>query len=58
MNRNYVNYGLITTAIMFAMTVTGCGVVKGIFKAGVWIGVIIVVVILLVVGMIFRGIRK
>jgi hypothetical protein len=36
--------------LLIAMTTSGCEVIEGIFKAGVWVGVILVVV---VVGLLF-----
>jgi hypothetical protein len=41
--------------LVTAISLTGCEVIEGIFKAGVWVGVIIVVVI---IALIFWLIRK
>ena len=39
------------------LALSGCELVEGIFKAGVWVGVIIVVVILVGVGALFSRLR-
>ena len=39
--------------MLLAMTAAGCEVAEGIFKAGVWVGVLLVVVIVGVVFMLF-----
>jgi hypothetical protein len=36
--------------LLLAITISGCAVVGGIFKAGVWVGVVLVLV---VVGVLF-----
>jgi hypothetical protein len=40
------------------MTVTGCEAIQGIFKAGVWFGVIAVVLVIAVVGFVAAKIRQ
>lgn len=45
-------------AVVVGVTASGCGVIEGIFKAGIWIGIIIVVVIVLIIGMVVRKVRK
>ncbi|MGN7823152.1 phosphatidate cytidylyltransferase [Chitinophaga varians] len=45
--------------VMMIVMMTSCEVVGGIFKAGVWTGIIIVaVVIALIIWLISRGTRK
>jgi hypothetical protein len=39
--------------VLVAMMTAGCQVVEGIFKAGMWVGILFVVVILGVVFMLF-----
>jgi hypothetical protein len=41
-----------------AMTLTGCEAIQGIFKAGVWVGVIGVVLVIAVVGFLAAKIRQ
>jgi hypothetical protein len=42
--------------VFLMMTLSGCEVVKGIFKAGMWVGVIGVVLLVVIVMWIFRAI--
>ncbi|MFL5787550.1 MAG: phosphatidate cytidylyltransferase [Flavisolibacter sp.] len=43
-------------AVALAITLSSCQVVGGIFKAGVWVGIVIVVlVILLILWLVGRG---
>jgi predicted small secreted protein len=44
--------------VIAAFTLTGCEAIATIFEAGVWVGVIIVVVILALVGFIFSRFRR
>ena len=41
--------------LTLAATSAGCSVVSGIFKAGLWTGIILTVVIVVGVVMLFRG---
>jgi hypothetical protein len=43
--------------VLLAMASTGCEVVEGIFRAGVWVGVIMVVLVLALVGWIATKLR-
>ena len=43
--------------VMAGMTLTGCAAIAGIFKAGVWTGVIIVAFLVLIVGFIAAKMR-
>jgi hypothetical protein len=46
----------IALVVLLAVTLAGCSAIAGIFKAGVWVGVILVVLVLGVVFAIFgRG---
>ena len=49
---------LLMLVVLAAMTVTGCAAVAGIFKAGMWVGVVMVVVVLMIVGFIAAKIRS
>ena len=44
--------------LSFASLFAGCQVIGGIFKAGVWVGVLLVVAIIAVVVLIIRGMSK
>ncbi|MDQ3068414.1 MAG: hypothetical protein M3R55_01635 [Acidobacteriota bacterium] len=44
--------------VLMAVTVAGCGVIGGIFKAGLWVGVILVVLVLLLGGFIASRFRR
>jgi hypothetical protein len=48
---------LLALLVLSAMTLTGCEVIGGIFKAGMWTGVIAIVFVLVVVGFIAAKIR-
>jgi hypothetical protein len=48
---------LLALIVLAAMTLTGCEVIGGIFKAGVWTGVIAIAIVLIVVGFIAAKIR-
>jgi hypothetical protein len=41
--------------VTLALTSAGCSVVSGIFKAGVWVGLILAVIIVVGVFILFRG---
>lgn len=43
--------------LLLAMASAGCEVVEGIFRAGVWVGVIMVVLVLALVGWIATRLR-
>ncbi|MEE1884050.1 hypothetical protein [Pedobacter flavus] len=52
-------YYSLATLLLFITTLSSCSVVEGIFKAGVWSGIIIVVIVLAVIiwiiGKLFGG---
>jgi hypothetical protein len=53
MKRNALVYG---SLFFFLSLLSSCAVIGGIFKAGVWVGILIVVVIIgLIVWLISRG---
>ena len=43
---------LLALLVAASMTLAGCEVIGGIFKAGVWVGVLAVVVVVAIVGFI------
>jgi hypothetical protein len=45
----------LATIVMLAVLLAGCSVATGIFKAGVWVGILIAVVLVVGVLMLFRG---
>jgi hypothetical protein len=47
----------ITLLVLASTTFAGCEVVGGIFKAGVWAGVLMVVVLVAIVGFIATRVR-
>jgi branched-subunit amino acid permease len=44
--------------VMLALALSGCRAIEGLFKAGVWVGVVIAVALMLVVGAIFALARR
>ena len=48
---------LLALLVVSAMTLTGCEVIGGIFKAGVWTGVLAVAIVLVAIGFIAAKIR-
>ena len=49
---------LLLLVVLASMTVAGCAAIEGIFKAGVWTGVIMVVLVLVVIGFVAAKIRS
>jgi hypothetical protein len=43
--------------VLIAPLLSGCAAIEGIFKAGVWVGMIAVVVVIALVGFIFAKVR-
>jgi len=51
-----IKYSYLLLLLMLALTFSGCAVAGDIFKAGVWVGVIIVVaVIILIIFLVRKG---
>ncbi|MEP6846090.1 MAG: phosphatidate cytidylyltransferase [Panacibacter sp.] len=48
-------YSLLFVVALIAMVLTGCAVVTGIFKAGVWVGVLIVVAVIAALIFFLKG---
>ena len=52
------NLSLLTLLVILAVSSAGCEVVGGIFKAGMWVGVIMVALILVVIFWIMGKVRR
>jgi hypothetical protein len=50
-------YWMLVLLIVAAMSVSGCAAIAGIFKAGMWTGVVMVVILIAIVGFIATRIR-
>ena len=46
------------TLVVFAFLFPGCEFIGDIFKAGIWVGIIIIIAILAVVGLLVRMFKK
>jgi hypothetical protein len=51
-----VSYAALLGAL--AMTTSGCELVKGIFKAGVWVGVLAILALVAVVALAMRLVKR
>ena len=43
-------YWMLALLVLAAVSVTGCAAIAGIFKAGMWTGVLLVVILIALVG--------
>jgi hypothetical protein len=50
-------YLMLTLLVLASMTFSGCELIGDIFKAGVWVGVLMVVMVLAVIGFIAAKVR-
>ena len=50
-------YWMIVLLVLVSFTVAGCDAVVGIFKAGVWTGVVMIVILLGIIGFIASRVR-
>ena len=50
-------YALIVLMVLVTLTAAGCEVIGDIFKAGVWVGVLMVVVLIALVGFVAAKMR-
>jgi hypothetical protein len=50
-------YWMIVLLVLVSFTVAGCEAVVGIFKAGVWTGVVMIVILLGIIGFIASRVR-
>ncbi|HVL67071.1 MAG TPA: hypothetical protein VM364_07390 [Vicinamibacterales bacterium] len=58
MERTRANLPLLALLVVLALSSAGCEVVEGIFKAGLWVGVILVVLVLGVIFWIVGKLRR
>jgi len=49
---------LLILVLLSTLMLGGCDVVGGIFKAGVYVGVVVVVLILVAIGLLWRKLRR
>jgi len=49
---------MLLLVVLAGMTLTGCEAIAGIFKAGVWTGVILVVIVVMIIGFIAAKARS
>jgi uncharacterized membrane protein YkvI len=49
---------LLVLLVAASMTLAGCEVIGGIFKAGVWVGALFIVIVIAIVGFIAAKIRS
>ena len=50
-------YLVIVLVVLVSLSATGCEAIAGIFKAGVWTGVVMVVILLALVGFVAAKVR-
>jgi len=50
-------YWMIALLVLASVTVAGCEAIAGIFKAGVWTGVVMVVILIAIIGFVATRIR-
>ena len=50
-------YWMIAFLVLASVTIAGCEAIAGIFKAGVWTGVVMVVILIAVIGFVATKIR-
>lgn len=51
-------YFVLLTIFIIGVFFAGCSIIGGIFKAGVWVGIIVVVIILMIVFYLMSKFRK
>jgi hypothetical protein len=50
-------YWMIVLLVLASFTVAGCEAIAGIFKAGVWTGVVMIVILIGIIGFIAARVR-
>ena len=50
-------YWMIVLLVLASFTVAGCAAITGIFKAGVWTGVVMIVILIGIIGFIAARVR-
>lgn len=58
MERLRTNVPLLALLMLLAVSSAGCGVVEGIFKAGMWVGIIMVAIIVVVIMWVVGKLRR
>ena len=58
MQTHLLSLGRIALIVLLAMTLSGCDAIGTIFEAGIWVGVIMVIVVLGLVGFIASKLRR
>ena len=57
MEKNSLIAARVLLLVVLALSVSGCEVIGGIFKAGLWVGIIVVVLIVGIIGFIAAKLR-
>ena len=50
-------YWMLALLVLASITVSGCEAIAGIFKAGMWTGVLMVVILIAIIGFVATKIR-
>jgi len=50
-------FSMIVLLVLASFTVAGCAAIAGIFKAGVWTGVVMIVILIGIIGFIATKVR-
>jgi hypothetical protein len=50
-------YWMIALLVLASVTVAGCDAIVGIFKAGVWTGIVMVVILIAIIGFVATRVR-
>lgn len=53
-----MKYAIPVTLLFLLSTLAGCEVIGGIFKAGIWVGVVIVVAVIALIAFLFSRGKK
>lgn len=51
------SYWTLALLVMASVTVSGCEAIAGIFKAGVWTGIVMVVILIAIIGFVATRVR-
>ena len=55
---NRPNVPVVVVLLLLALSSAGCALVEGVFKAGLWVGAILVLIVVVLVVWILRKIRR
>jgi hypothetical protein len=50
-------YWMIVLLVLASFTVAGCAAIAGIFKAGVWTGVVMILILIAIIGFVATKVR-